>query len=142
MTETIFLGERLTGDGIKPDPTKIKAVLDIGDPSNKEELQSILGMINFFSKFVLNLAAKTRHMRTLLTRDSVWSWDANQEDELSHIKVLLTSTPVLTLFDPARNHKVSADSSKDGVGAVLLQEDDDGWHPVAYVSKSMNKSEI
>ena len=127
VTKTIFLGERLTGDGIKPDPTKIKAVLDIGDPSNKEELQSILGMINLFSKFVQNLAA---------------SWDANQEDELSHVKVLLTSTPVITLFDPARNHKVSADSSKDGVGAVLLQEDDDGWHPVAYVSKSMNKSEI
>ena len=90
VTETIFLEERLTGDGIKPDPTKIKAVLDIGDPSNKEELQSILGMINFFSKFVPNLAAKTRHMRTLLTRGSVWSWDANQEDELSHVKVLLT----------------------------------------------------
>ena len=89
MTDTIFLGERLTGDGIKPDPTKIMAVLDIGDPSNKEELQSILGLINFFSKFVPNLAAKTRHMRTLLTRGSVWSWDANQEAELNHVLMKL-----------------------------------------------------
>ena len=47
VTETIFLGERLTGDRVKPDPTKIKVVLGIGDPSNKEEIQSILGIINF-----------------------------------------------------------------------------------------------
>ena len=49
---------------------------------------------------------------------------------------------MLTLFDPATHHKVYADSSKDGVRAVLLQEDDDGWRPVAYLSKSMIKSEI
>ena len=60
VTQTIFLGEVLTDHGIQPDTTKVTAITEIGAPSNVTELQYILGMINFFSKFVPNLAAKTK----------------------------------------------------------------------------------
>ena len=48
----------------------------------------------------------------------------------------------MVLFDPAKSHKVSADSSRGGLGAVLLQrEGETDWHPVAYASRSMTAVE-
>ena len=65
-------------------------------------------------------------------------WDENHNNELEILKHSLTSAPVLVLFDPAKSHKVSADSSRGGLGAVLLQlEVENDWHPVAYASRSM-----
>ena len=141
VAHTIFLGKVLTDQGIRPDTTKVKAITEIGAPSNVTVLQSILGMINFFSKFVPNLAVKTKSMRCLLTKCSVWSWDANHQRELDEIKTVLTSSPLLCLFDPSKPHKLSTASSKYGLGCVLLQEEFDGWHTGAYASRSMNEAE-
>ena len=85
VTQTIFLGEVLTDQGIQPDMQKVKSITEIGAPSNVTELQSILGMINFFSKFVPDLAAKTKSMRCLHSKHSVWSWDANHQKEVDNV---------------------------------------------------------
>jgi len=44
----------------------------------------------------------------------------------------LTSEAVLKFYDPRRQSKVSADASKSGLGAVLLQEHNGEWTPVMY----------
>lgn len=54
---------------------------------------------------------------------------------------MLTSAPVLALFDPSRPTKLSADASTDGLGAALLQLYDKSWCPVAYASQSLSDSE-
>ena len=48
---------------------------------------------------------------------------------------------ILALYDPKASIKVSADASSFGLGAVLLQESEAGWRPVAYASRSMNETE-
>ena len=141
VTRTVFLGEILTPDGILPDDSKVRDVQLMESPENVEQLRSVLGMINFFSKFIPNLSARTQCMRSLLSKDVVWSWDANHRRELDDLKEVLTSSPILSLFDPAKQHKVSADSSKGGIGAALLQLEDDGWHPVAYASRALIPTE-
>lgn len=45
----------------------------------------------------------------------------------------LTSEPVLAYFDPGRE----LDSSKDGLGAVLMQQ----GRPIEYASKALTSSE-
>ena len=142
VSRTVFLGEILTSKGIEPDPEKLQAIRDIKPPKNVDELQIILGLVNFFSKFIPNLAEKTQAMRTLLRKNVEWSWDANQLKELNSIKVALSTPPVLSLFDPAKPHKVSSDSSKGGIGSVLLQLEGNEWHPIAYASKSMTVAEL
>ena len=44
-------------------------------------------------------------------------------------------------YDPARRSKISSDASKDGLGAVLLQEHDGSWLPVAFISRAMTSAE-
>ena len=58
------------------------------------------------------------------------------------LQLLVTDSPVLKYFDLNLPTKVSVDASKAGLGVVLLQLHRDDWHPVAYASRAMSKSEI
>ena len=60
---------------------------------------------------------------------------------ISSYKRELLKPTVLALYDPKAKIKVSADASLFGLGAVLLQQDDQGWHPVAFASRSMSEVE-
>lgn len=57
------------------------------------------------------------------------------------MKVILTKEPILKFYDPKRSIKISDDASQTGLGAVLLQDYDGTWQPVAYASRSMTDAE-
>ena len=74
--------------------------------------------------------------KELLKDDSYWLWGPTQEITFVNLKKLLTNATVLAFYTPTI---VSADASSYGVGAVLLQEQDDGRRaPVAYASSTLN----
>ena len=137
-----FLGQIVGSDGIKPDPEKIAAIIDMPHPTNIHEVRSFLGMVNQFSKFTTNLAQLTKPMRDLLVKDTAWTWGPAQEDAFHQTKIALTTTPVLTLYDPNKETKIAADASSFGLGAVVLQEEAPGdWKPVSFISRSMTSTE-
>ena len=51
QTEITYLGECLTQHDVKPDADKIKTINDYVKPSNKQDVQRLLGMVNFVAKF-------------------------------------------------------------------------------------------
>ena len=77
-------------------------------------------------------------MRELLSKKANWHWGAEQQAAFDATKKKLT---VLALYNPKAKIKVSADASSFGLGAVLLQQDDRGWHPVAFASRSLSEVE-
>ncbi|KAK3527066.1 hypothetical protein QTP86_008649 [Hemibagrus guttatus] len=85
-------------------------------PKDKGELETVLGMINYLSKFAPGLADVCAPLRQLLKE----------------------SSPVLAYFDPLKEIRLQVDASKYGLGAVLLQDK----RPIAYASKSLSESEI
>ena len=141
VKEITFLGDKLTGAGVEPDQRKIKAILDMPRPEGKKSVLRALGMINFIGKFIPNLSSKTVHLRELLRDRCEFEWTSEHEAEWSCLKTTLTTEPVLTFFDPSKRIKISTDSSKDGIGAVLLQADEEDWKPVAYASRTMTSAE-
>ena len=137
-----FLGQIVGSDGIKPDPEKIDAILNMPHPTNIHEVRSFLGMVNQFSKFTTNLAQLTKPIRDLLIKNSAWTWGPAQEEAFHQTKIALTTAPVLTLYDPNKETKIAADASSFGLGAVVLQEEAPGdWKPVSYISRSMTSTE-
>ena len=53
----------------------------------------------------------------------------------------MSKPTTLALYDCNAPTKISADASSYGLGAVLLQEADKHWRPVAYASRSMTETE-
>ncbi|XP_061159755.1 uncharacterized protein K02A2.6-like [Syngnathus typhle] len=136
-----FLGHVLSAEGVRPDPDKIRAVIAMKEPSNVSEVRSFLGMVNQLGKFISGLAEKDKPLRDLLSKKNQWVWSHAQQNAFDQLKNELASTPVLTLYDPNKDLKMSADASSYGLGAVLFQKESEEWRPVAYASRSLTETE-
>uniref|UniRef100_A0A3P9MQF2 Gypsy retrotransposon integrase-like protein 1 n=1 Tax=Oryzias latipes TaxID=8090 RepID=A0A3P9MQF2_ORYLA len=108
-------------------------------PSNKSELETILGMVTYLSKFAPRLSEATDPLRQLLKENSEFVWDSNHDVAFQRVKDLLTQEPgpVLAYFDCTKDVKLQVDASQCGLGAVLLQDE----RPIAYASKALNDTE-
>lgn len=137
MKEVKYMGHIFNEDGIKTCPDRIKAITEFPQPTNVKELQRFLGMVNYVGKFVQNLATITEPLRELLEKKIAWHWNERQEQSFKQLKSALISAPVLQYFDPKGEITLSVDASSSGLGACVLQNE----QPVAYASRSLNKSE-
>lgn len=139
--EVKFLGYIISADGMRPDPDKTRAVQDMKEPTNVSELRSVLGMVNQLGKFLQNLAEKDKPLRELLSKKNQWCWGHEQQRTFCNLKRELSSAPVLQLYDPNKQLKISADVSSYGPGAVMLQKYGEVWSPVASASRSLTDKE-
>lgn len=141
-TETKYLGYLVSSNGIKIDPKSSEAIIQYPLPKNKTEVRRFLGLVNYVSKFVKNLAEKTQSIRELLRNDNQFLWTEKHQSDFHALKLELASRPVLAKFSTSRQTRISADSSQYGLGAVLEQlHENDIWRPVYYCSKSLSDSE-
>ena len=141
-TSIKFLGQLIDSTGVKADPEKIHAVKDLPPPQNVSELRQFLGMVNQLSKFLPRVAEETKPLRDLLSKKNQWHWDSLQDHAFTNLKLLLSSSEVLALYNPSLRTIVSADASSYGLGAVLRQQQSNGdVRPVAYISRALTETE-
>lgn len=73
-TEVSYFGLLITKDGVKPDPAQMKA------PTDKGELETIIGMVNYLPKFAPGLASINAPLRHLLKETNEFTWDTQHEE--------------------------------------------------------------
>ncbi|CAB4033003.1 retrotransposon-like family member retr-1 [Paramuricea clavata] len=140
-TELTFLGHIMSADGVKPDPRKIEAITKMPVPTSPAELQRFLGMVNYLGKFIPNLSDETAPLRALLKKGTEFLMQKPQIDAFEKLKRRISSVPVLQFYDPNLPTRIRTDSSSIGLGAMLEQRIDDSWHPIAFASRTLEKSE-
>jgi hypothetical protein len=142
-TRIEYLGVIISHNNVEMDPVKIAGVADWPMPSNKKEVQSFVGFINFYRHFIPGFSHHVRALFDLTMKDVRFIWGLPQEDSFMKLKELVTSAPVLVLPNIDLPFRLEADGSGIPTGAVLSQQnvDDNVWHPVAFLSKALNPVE-
>lgn len=137
-----YLGHALSAEGIRPLQDKIQAIREAPRPQNVSELKSLLGMINFYGKFLPNLASKLHPLYELLNHSTVWNWTSKCEDAFEYVKYILTGDHVLMHYDSSKPLVLNVDASPYGLGAVLSHKLKDGTEkPIAFASRTLSKAE-
>ncbi|XP_050440056.1 uncharacterized protein LOC126845447 [Adelges cooleyi] len=137
MNEVKFLGFLFNESGMRPDPSRVEAINDLKDPTNKTELQKILGMINYLRDFIPNMSQITSALRELLKKDRIWCWNEKHSDVLKEVKRLMCNAVTLVNFDPNEKIEIQCDASQDAIGSCLLQNK----KPVCFLSRSLTETE-
>ena len=136
LEEGKILGHIISKDGIRIDPTRIEAILQIPHPRNIKEIQAFIGKINFLRRFISSLAELIRLLTNMLRKDSSIKWIVEAKQSFEDIKMALTRTPVLTSPQFDRDFIIFSFASEHTVAVVLLQKDDQGCEkPIAFLVK-------
>ena len=112
-------------------------------PTNSSEVRSLLGMPNWFSKWIPDYATITAPQRALTVKHAKFMWKAEHREAWLKLKDALTSAPVLAYFDPNRKSKVIPDASPVGLSTILAQEvpGRNDWKVIAYASRALTPTE-
>ena len=132
-----YIGHLLSKEGLKPDPDKIRAVLDMPKPTDVRAVQRIIGMVTYLSKFVKGLSDLCEPLRQLTHKNVVWRWTVDHDKAFDKIKQAVSQTPVLKFFSSNEETTLQCDASDTGLGATILQL----GQPVAYASRTLTSTE-
>lgn len=111
--------------------------------NNVSQLRALVGMFNYYSKFIDNFAEKMHPFYELLRKDSKFVWSQNCQNAYETMKRDITSDQVLIYFDPALPIVLTTDASNNAVARILCQRLSDGsMRTVSYVSRALSKSEL
>ena len=132
--EVRFMGHLITSKGLEPDPDKVKAVEEIPEPTTKQELKSLLGFVNYLSKFQPKLSEVAQPLRDLTAKEAKFIWSTQHAKSFKEIRELVVEHPVLKYYDPSEEVTIQCDASEVGLGAALMQN----GQPVAFASRTLS----
>ena len=146
--EITFLGHEISADGMRPGMANLKAIAEMAPSKTYTEIQRFTGMTGFFRRFIKGYSKIAKPLNDLLEGEA--SKLKNEELELTpealqafeDLKKKCMTAPVLVFTDFKKPFRLETDASREGLGAVLLQESDDGqYHPVAFASRELKGGE-
>lgn len=135
--EVPFIGHIATDEGLRVDPSKVRAIIEMPAPTDKAGVQRLLGLAQYLSKFLPHLSDITKPLRELTQNDVVWLWESPQQTALDTLKKAVTTTPVLRYYNLKEEVTIQCDASQSGLGAALTQN----GQPVAYASRALTPAE-
>ena len=75
-----YLGHSIDANGVHATEEKIKAIVEAPVPKNLAELQSFLGLLNYYGRFILNLSTLLHPLNELLRKETAWKWSSAQDN--------------------------------------------------------------
>ena len=131
------MGHVISAEGLSPSSARIQSVFEMPLPTKKSELETFLGMVTYVGRFIPNLSEVTSPLRQLTEKQVAWHWDEKHTKAAETLKGIITSAPVLMLYDVDKPVSLATDASKHGFGSVLMHDN----RPVAYASRSTNTAD-
>jgi len=112
-------------------------------PHNEQEVRHVLGLINYYRRFIPNISEKLYPLINLTKANTKFFWSEDCEKAFQDIKKEMKSDRILTHFDPNLPLILATDASQHGISAILSHIYPDGSErPIAMASRTLNTSEM
>ena len=137
--EITFLGH-IVGKGLlKPLDDNIEKILSLQVPKTKKQVRSIIGLVNFYAKFIMNISDLLYPLFDLTKkgRPERVIWNDHCRRSLERIQELIRSEPTLIIPNIKHHFFVQTDASGTGLGCVLLQKVDGTLRPCRFHSRKL-----
>src|ERR1700753_159515 len=105
-----------------------------------KQVQAFLGFTNFYRQFICGYSNVAKPL-TKLTGKSGGLWGEEQREAFEKLKSRIAEDAVLALPNDHGKYRLEADASEGAIGAILSQQQDGVWRPVAFISHSLNETE-
>ena len=120
-------------------------MLNWKEPTSPKDLQSFLGLVNYFSDYIpfySTLCAPLNRIRNDKKKDWSKPWEGNLLESFSKLKQALDSCMQLSYPDFSKPFFLATDGCKTGIGGVLYQIDSNNTKRyITFMSRSLSKSE-
>ncbi|GJT12409.1 reverse transcriptase domain-containing protein [Tanacetum coccineum] len=145
VEEGPFLGHLITKQGIKPNPSKVKAVTDLDQPRTLKDIQSLNGKLaalsRFLSKGVERSLAFFKVLKGCKDKKNI-QWTTEADKALEKIKKLVQALPTLTAPRVGETLTMHLTASKESISDVLAAKRNEGWTPIYFVSMVLQGAEL
>lgn len=136
-----FLGFNISSSGISMVEDKISNIKSWPTPTNLKQLQSFIGLCNWYRKWIPYFSNHTSAFKDLLKKDNKFLWTSKHQDAFDNLKALFKPGLLLHHFDPQLPAILETDASDMAVSGILSQIKDGEKVPIGFFSQSMSSAE-
>ncbi|BFZ12592.1 hypothetical protein BsWGS_15631 [Bradybaena similaris] len=143
FNEVHFLGYKISQGIQATDETIVQKIMNISPPKTRKHVQALLGLINYYAKFIPCFSDKTAVLSSLLKKGKGTKiiWSENCQRILEEIKAEFSKEPILRLPNFDLPFIIRTDASKAAISGCLGQMVDGIFHPCLYISRKLNNAE-
>ncbi|KAF9760596.1 Retrovirus-related Pol polyprotein from transposon, partial [Nosema granulosis] len=134
--EIKLLGYFVSKEGLTVDTKYLQNKIFEQLPRTKKQLQKIIGVFNWYRRFISNLSDKLKDITDMLSQER-FIWNEEHTKMVKKIKEEIECKVTLKFPDFTKKFILEVDASNEGIGAVLYQEKG----VIGYFSKKLNKTE-
>ena len=150
--EAKFLGYLVTGKGITISDEKTNKIQNYPIPSNARAVRRFNGLSSYFKDFIddyttinapLQEAAKLTTIEPSTSRrvPRKFEWTTDCQKAFEQIKRALISKPILNHPDLSKQFRVITDASGTGLGAILVQLENEKEKVISYAGRVLTTAE-
>ncbi|GJX02884.1 reverse transcriptase domain-containing protein [Tanacetum coccineum] len=145
VEEGPFLGHLITKQGIKANPSKVKAVTDLDQPRTLKDIQSLNGKLAALSRFLFEYAKRSlaffKVLKGCKDKKSI-QWTTKADKALEKMKKLVQALPTLTAPRAGETLTIHLAALKESINVVLPAKRNEGRAPIYFVSRVLQGAEL
>ena len=88
-----YLGVAISHNLVNMDPVKVARVSEWPTPTNRKEVQSFLGFVNFYRRFIEGFSHIAQPLFDLTKTETVFKWTEEENSAFNTLRTQIISTP-------------------------------------------------
>ena len=108
----------------------VSKILKISPPYDKKELESFIGLINFYGRHIEKYSQKILPLNSLRKKGVMFEWRKEHQYAFEILKKNLSEDPVVKVYDINKDLELTTDANEKAISGILSQD----GHPVLFLS--------